>query len=821
MRFLLSIIFLLPFFYLQAQQDVDSLIALYKSAQDNEKVDLANEISFSILFDNPEEALEYADEAFRISSKSKYFAGKAESLLAKGKASYYLNNNEEAKVFFHNSATQFQSINDLFGQARANLESGRLFAGLNQSDSALYYLTLAQSLIKTKHHDALRAEILLELGNLKLWDGNYNEAKNLYEESISLLEKEADSKKLASTYSGIADYYSATENHLEAIAYLNKAMEVLSLIGDQRGVGIQQFNIGNSYFRLNNFPKAINSFQSALEIFLNVGFERGVSAAYEGIGLVYEQMDEYNIAIENYEKSLLLKTELKDQNGMAQTYNNIAIAYIRALSNRFESLFGKYWEDSLISENNSGYHIEYQKAMDYSNKSVDLYKQLDNLPELANAISTRAKIYIYKGQFEDALTEILETLKINRKFQSIRAEATNLNTLAKCYEKLGQYEKARESLDRSLELSTSLNSADLNMYNYSALSSLAEKSGDYRLALDYYKHYSVARDSFMNESKLKAVKDAEIKYETKAKEQEIVILNKDNELKETRLKIVIFATIIVSILLLIAIRLYVLSRRQKRKIEFQKLEIDKSIQAGKDIQETVLPKKEFVDSILDQYFILFHPASEVSGDFYWIAKENGRIYVLTADCTGHGIPGAFVSMLGVTLFREVIDKHPEADAGVILDELKHRMIRSMQQTGEIGTGKSGMDVSFYILDESLNRLDFAGAKNPLLLIRNGEQILFKADRMPIGIQERSDDRFVNQSFELEKGDTLFTFSDGFPDQFGGPKGEKYKIKYFKEFLASIAEKSISEMHELLEAELIRWKGKEEQNDDILVIGVKI
>jgi len=821
MRFLLSIILLLPFFHLQAQQNVDSLITLYKSAQANEKVDLANEISLAVLSDNPEEALEYANEAFRISSKNKYFSGKAESLIAKGKASYSLNNIEEAKVCFHNSAAQFQSINDLYGVARANLESGRLFADISQSDSSLYFLSQAQNLINTKRHDALRAEILLELGNLKLRDGNYSAAKLLYDELISILEKEANKEKLASTYSGIADYYSALENHLEAIANLKKAMDVFSLLGDQRSVGIQQFNIGNSYFRLNNFPKAINSFQSALEIFINIGFERGISAAYEGIGLVYEQMEEYNIAINNYEKSLAIKTRLEDQNGMAGTYNNIAIAYIRALSNRFESLFGKYWEDSLISEKNAGNHIEYQKALDYSTKSVDLYKQIDNLPELANAISTRAKIYIYKGQFESSLTEILEALEINRKFQSIRAEATNLNSLAKCYEKLGQYEKARESLDRSLELSTSLNSADLNMYNYSALSSLAEKSGDYKLALDYYKHYSVEKDSFMNESKLKAVKDAEIKYETKAKEQEIVILNKDNELKETRLKIVISAAVIVSILLLIAIRLYVLSRRQKRKIEFQKLEIDKSIQAGKDIQETVLPQKEFVDSILDQYFILFHPANEVSGDFYWITKEGRRIYVLTADCTGHGIPGAFVSMLGVTLFREVIDKHPEANAGVILDELKHRMIRSMQQTNEIGTGKSGMDVSFYILDENLKRLDFAGAKNPLLIIRNGEQILFKADRMPIGIQERSDDNFVNHSFELEKGDTLFTFSDGFPDQFGGPEGGKYKIKYFKELLSSIADKSVSEMHELLEAELIRWKGKEEQNDDILVIGVKI
>ncbi len=264
-----------------------------------------------------------------------------------------------------------------------------------------------------------------------------------------------------------------------------------------------------------------------------------------------------------------------------------------------------------------------------------------------------------------------------------------------------------------------------------------------------------------------------------------------------------------------------LAERQRDEIAKQQEEIMDSIYYAKRIQAAILPPKKALKNILPDYFILYLPRDIVSGDFYWIKKKDNEIYVVAADCTGHGVPGAFMSMLGSTLLDEVILRSSEKlQAGEILDKLREGIVNALHQTGKVQEAKDGMDMSLYIIKPDEKEIEFAGAFNPLYIIRGEELIELKADRMPIGIFDK-DDHFTTHYFKPQQGDLLYTFSDGYASQFGGPNGKKFKFTRFKKLLLTIKDKSMEEQELLLHKALKNWMGiKYEQIDDILVIGVR-
>jgi len=266
----------------------------------------------------------------------------------------------------------------------------------------------------------------------------------------------------------------------------------------------------------------------------------------------------------------------------------------------------------------------------------------------------------------------------------------------------------------------------------------------------------------------------------------------------------------------------------------QKQEILDSISYAQKIQEAVLPSKEFADEILNEHFIMFRPRDIVSGDFYWIKKVNNYIIAVAADCTGHGVPGAFMSMLGSSFLNEIVTRRSLDNAGQILNRLRSKVKKSLHQEGKSGEQKDGMDVALLIIDTETLELQYAGAYNPLYIIRKNtdkdkkedesladyELILLKADRQPIGIH-LLEKEFTNHSFQLEKGDCLYSFSDGYVDQFGGETGGKFKTARFKELLLSVQGKSMDEQKRILEQNFIKWKRDVAQIDDVLVMGIRI
>jgi len=265
---------------------------------------------------------------------------------------------------------------------------------------------------------------------------------------------------------------------------------------------------------------------------------------------------------------------------------------------------------------------------------------------------------------------------------------------------------------------------------------------------------------------------------------------------------------------------------QKNEIEYQNGQITSSIQYAQRIQRAIFPPQNILDDISNDYFVMFKPRDIVSGDFYWISKENNSIIIAAADATGHGVPGAFMSMLGIAYLNELKDaaEHNELKPHLILERLRDKVKSSLRQTGKADEAKDGMDIALCMIEKDTLKLQYSGAHNPMFIIRKEvhgyELTSLKPDKQPIGIYLK-ETPFTNKEFQLKKGDCIYLLSDGYVDQFGGERIEKFKIRRFRDFLITIQGKNMTEQHHIIENELKNWMGNHEQIDDILVMGIKV
>ncbi len=261
------------------------------------------------------------------------------------------------------------------------------------------------------------------------------------------------------------------------------------------------------------------------------------------------------------------------------------------------------------------------------------------------------------------------------------------------------------------------------------------------------------------------------------------------------------------------------AREQRDRIAVQKKEIMDSIIYARRIQKAILPNIEMIKESLQHFFILFKPRDIVSGDFYWESRVDDEIIVIAADCTGHGVPGAFMSMLGVTFLNEIVNSKKITQPGKILDLLRDKVIHSLNQKHD-NPLRDGMDISVINYNFGTKQVHFAGANNPLFLIHDGELSEIKADKMPIALYDKMVS-FSNKNIELHEGDCLYIFSDGYVDQFGGPKDKKFMKKRFKKLLLDNYQKPMTQQKEILDKAYEEWKGDGEQVDDVLVIGLMV
>jgi len=266
-------------------------------------------------------------------------------------------------------------------------------------------------------------------------------------------------------------------------------------------------------------------------------------------------------------------------------------------------------------------------------------------------------------------------------------------------------------------------------------------------------------------------------------------------------------------------------KTQNEQITEQNEQITSSIQYASRIQEALLPPEQLLNEVFEDSFVFYKPRDIVSGDFYWLRQIGDIVVFAVADSTGHGVPGAFMSMLGIAFLNEIVSEETHdfasCTASIILNDFRERIKDSLRQTGEDDQTKDGMDMAIIMLNTKTNALQFAGAYNPLYIVRNNVLTEVPADKMPVGVYLKDKELFTNKKVQLQKGDRLYMFSDGFYDQFGGDTGRKFMKKPFRELIVDISSKPMKEQKEIIDKKFNEWKGEYDQADDILIAGILI
>jgi serine phosphatase RsbU (regulator of sigma subunit) len=438
---------------------------------------------------------------------------------------------------------------------------------------------------------------------------------------------------------------------------------------------------------------------------------------------------------------------------------------------------------------------------------------------LAQAVKTREDWEaLYEVTEDELFTEqnITEqqNILIERQLQEISAQeariSDNLSTLMDLKREIAKGE--REILQKSEVLEQQL--LEIEGQKQVIETQMAEMVQQRQILSDQEENIKIKEGTILTKEK-----------EIRAQDEKIV-LQADAIQKQ---KIIIIAAVIAMLLLFGLVyfiwrnyrykkRANVLLRSQRDQIAYQKKHITDSIQYAKKIQTAILPSLElFTDKL--EHFVLFKPRDIVSGDFYWVDEVDENLIIIAADCTGHGVPGAFMSMLGVSLLNEIILNQGIIQPDEILNRLRAQIIIALKQDPE-STIKDGMDMTVCVLDRSRRKLRYSGAENPLIHIREGNLKLVKADKMPVAIHEIMDP-FTLHEVELKKGDAFYTFSDGYADQFGGPKQKKFMSKNFRSLLLSVQDLPMMEQGIKINEVFEEYRSDTDQVDDVVVIGVKI
>jgi len=564
--------------------------------------------------------------------------------------------------------------------------------------------------------------------------------------------------------------------------------------------------------------------------------------------------------------------EIKHNNiGMAATYINIAEAYNQQENYDNEKLFLNDAIEIFREENdtirlayamhNLGYNNycmgQYDTALILYSETSEMYQKLGYLTEYAYCLGNTGLVYSRQSEFKKAEEYLLKAIEMLTEQRDERAVTQYMIEYAAILQHKGEIIKAIATAKVSFNKSTSNNLLEFERDAAYRLANLYEVSGKYDSAYYYQSIYLNANDSIKSFKSIQKMADLRTVFEVAKKQAEVEVLKKNKQMQ----LIVIFGLALILLLAIGLILLYYFSlkrskmlnaiiderrvlleiqseelKEQKRVLLQQKEEIIGSINYAEYIQSSILPNEEQLETLLGEHFVFYKPKDIVSGDFFWISNIDNKIVVAAVDCTGHGVPGAFMSMLGTALLNEIINKEYITHPGVILRRLRKEIINSLRQKGERGEQKDGMDIALCTLDLENMKLQFAGANNPLFLVRksnlegagtlrcesDGDEVLYeiKGDRMPIGINDRMD-KFELHEINIFKGDTFYLFTDGFPDQFGGPDDKKFGYKKFRELLLKNNSERLPLSKVMLENVLTDWMGKNSQVDDILVMGFRI
>lgn len=648
--------------------------------------------------------------------------------------------------------------------------------------------------------------VAYELSTLK---NDTKGALKIYEDIYKIQSRLNDLTGLSATTNNLANIYKKQGEVDKAIDYHLKSLSLKEKNNDLLGVGISYNNLGSIYKDQGDLASAVNCFSKALKIFEAKKENRQVAMALNNLGRIYQNQGDLSKALENYKRAELLFNAIGEKQAYALTLNNIGEIYED--KHEYEKALNYYYEAKKIRESigdkigvGSSYLFlaeaykrigKTDSALILLNKSCNYFEQDENKQSLTQAYSLLSEIYLENNELAKAESYSKQALQIANTFgypSLIKDPSYILYRVYKKQSKAGaslemyeQYIKMRDSLER-----------------------IENKKG-------------ILRQQFKSEYDKKTVADSIAQANTRMIEQ-----NKhDHEIARQRLFTYggVFGFVLMLVIAFISFRAFKNKQHANKEISQQKHIIEEkqkaivdSINYAKRIQYTLLAHEDVLKSNLNEHFVLFKPKDIVSGDFYWATSANNKFYLAVCDSTGHGVPGAFMSLLNIGFLSEAINEKGIYAPHEILNYVRQKLIESISKEEQ----KDGFDGTLVCFDKTNNTITYSSANNRVLLYQNHLINELGYDKMPVGQGEKLNS-FSLHTVNYNKGEILYLLTDGYSDQFGGPQGKKFKYKQFSDTLHQIATLPLSQQKEKLEFAFNAWKGEQEQVDDVCVIGIKL
>lgn len=633
-------------------------------------------------------------------------------------------------------------------------------------------------------------------------------------------------------YNLLCKIISGTTDAEQRLKYCDQAIilaEKLNIMPERPyfSKGIDCLNSGNLALALECFIKVANYYK------IN-GNNRGLARAYTYIAEVYNQQD--NNDNERYYLQYVIDIYKEEKDSIRLAYALTNLGYANYSEGRYDTAL------VLFSETN------------------DLFQKTGYLSEQAYCIGNSGLVYSKLGNIDLAEECLLQAIDTLTRRGDERAVTEYLIEYANVLQQKGEIRKAIGCAARGFTMAIRNGLKEYERDASNTLAKLYRISGRFDSAYYYQSIFINANDSIKSTKNIQKMADIRTEFEVAKKQSEVELLQK-NKLFQ---RIVILGLIVILILAIGIILVYYLSLKRsgrlmaeldKRRIlveeqsselkekndrivraneELQKLyeitnsqkeEIISSLNYAQRIQQAILPPEAYITELINENFVLYKPKEIVSGDFYWIRQINHYIILVVADCTGHGVPGALMSMLGISSLNEIVQRKQITQANQILNDLRREIKHSLRQTGKKEESRDGIDMALCVIDTDKNIVQYSGAYCPLYIARknkgNAEIMEISADMMPVGVHFSSDASFTNHEIQLEIGDTLYISTDGFIDQVGGNNNTRFGKKNIKKLFLDIHDQPLYEQKTVLEKTLIDWMGDQPQRDDILVIGARV
>lgn len=689
-------------------------------------------------------------------------------------------------------------------------------------------------IIKTATHDTIIVKAWSDWDNIiYLTDSDLDFQLNQKIDSLCSLnlnkqltkqERTCFLKSKAFALNNLGSIYKLKGDYDRAINFYTQSLNIKKKNGNKSGMAASLNNIGIIYNYRGDYAKAIKYYTESLKIREEIGNKSGIAASLNNIGSFYQVQEDYDKAIEFHTKSLEIKTDIGDRAGIATTLNNIGLIYREQ---------GKF-----------------DKALKNYNENLKIYEDIGDKRRVASSLSNIGIIHHDLGNYENALSYYQKSIKIKKEVDAKSGIAMTYHDMGAVYKDVGNYKKAIEYGNLSLNIAQDIGNATNIRDASQLLWEVNKKLGRSKISLEMYELFVTTRDSLISQENQKAILQQEYKYayekqaaadsvraaEIRIKSAEadkvkdaLLLAEKAENKQRQQQQYFLYAGLALALLFggLIYNRFH-LANEQKTIIEQQKKKVDKaykeitdSINYAERIQRSFLATKEILDDNLTNYFVFFKPKNVVSGDFYWAGTlANGHFAIINADCTGHGVPGAIMSILNISSIEKAVEQNATNPAD-IFNKTRKTIINRLKKDGSEKGGKDGMDASILCFNPEKTKMTYAAAQNPIWIIRDGELHEIKPEKMPLGMHHNDHIPFKGGEYDLKKGDQIYTLTDGFQDQFGGSKGKKFMVKKMREYIVSISNLPMTQQHQELEETFFNWKGKIEQVDDICVIGILI